>query len=397
MNILFVTNYFGLHGSSFDLILFAKEFRKIGHNVFFVGGDGFLRERFEDAADDIHVIANRKYYPSVFKIILLRRLIRKWRIDAVIGVGKFIALECQIASLLFTSRMPISMMNFSPRRHHWRTHPKWHIPRTGLMTVNCLYYKDRTVEAYNWSAERIHLLSARYEVPEKIQESSDPKNKKNHVLFIRRMDSPKYLSIIRSLEQLGQWGVWDSWTMRVIGGGTHEDRVKEKIDEIKANCPDADIAFLGKQRDVISLMRQADIVVGSERVAVEAMAEGCLVLLATDDGLIDLISPETIATYAYDNFFGYNYPILPSDEIKIRVFDALSNPQKRDHIRTGNHRYIKIHLDVVQGRDILLSLIDFTNNNRPMLAEVCTGLFRIIGSWMLVYLYLFRDKLFRSR
>ena len=81
MNILFSANYFGLHGSSIDILMYAKAFEEQGHRIFFIGEDGFLRNRFEALATDIHILKARKYYPTLKKVSLLIRLIKYWNID----------------------------------------------------------------------------------------------------------------------------------------------------------------------------------------------------------------------------------------------------------------------------------------------------------------------------
>ena len=233
MNILFLTNYFGLHGSSIDLLTYTKYLKKMGHKVFFVGGDGYLRSAFEEIADNIYVLQNPKYLPSIKRVLLLKQLINAWNIDVIIGVGKFLILESQIASLIFGKRQPVNIMNFSPRYYHWDIHPGWHLPMVGYLAVNCRFYKDRTISEYKWPEEYIRLLSARYDIPENIRKLPNISNRKK-VLFVRRLDFPKYKSVLNTLDQISKWDIWKEWSIEIAGGGSHEGLVRDEIEKIRS-------------------------------------------------------------------------------------------------------------------------------------------------------------------
>jgi len=397
MNILFSANYLGLHGSSIDILMYAKAFEQQGHRIFFIGEDGFLRNRFEELATDIYLLNNRKYYPTLKKVALLVRLMKYWNIDVVIGVGKFLILECQLASLILRSHPPINMMDFSPRKYHWSAHPKWHLPQVGYLIVNCPFYRDFTVSLYRWPIDTIYLFAARYELPDRINIKRAAKIDKTKVVFVRRLDDPKYKSILKSLDQIDEWGSWTEFSIQIVGGGTHETLVLEEVDKIRSQHPEADITCLGKREDAIELMQEADIVVGSERVAVEGMSQGRLVLLSTDYGFIDLITPEVIKKYSYDNFFGFNYTPLSSHELKEKLFSVLSDPEKYIEIIQGNFKYLKAHLDIKHGKKIFGDLVSLAYQKTLSNREVASGLLRILKSWIFTLLYLFKDKILKFK
>ena len=76
MNVLFVTNYFGLHGSTISLLSLSSDLKKQGHNVFFIGGDGQLMRQFQDIAKYMVVMKNRNYLPSMKKVALIQRFVK---------------------------------------------------------------------------------------------------------------------------------------------------------------------------------------------------------------------------------------------------------------------------------------------------------------------------------
>ena len=393
MNVLFVTNYFGLHGSTISLLSLSSDLKKQGHNVFFIGGDGQLMRQFQDIAKYMVVMKNRNYLPSMKKVALIQRFVKKYDVDVIIGIGKFIALECQLTSVFLKRIQPITMMNFSPRRFHWQEHPQWHVPKVGFLTVTCLFYKDLSVNLYQWLTQNIYLLSARYAIPDTMVREDISINERKTVLFIRRLDSPKYSLILKSLEQLSRWNIWRSWSIKIVGGGTHEDIVKKKIDEIKNHFPEADIVWLGPRKNIMELLAKSDIVIGSERVVVEGMIQGCLALLACDNGLIDLITPENIEKYSYDNFFGYNYSPLAPITIKHKLFSVLSDVGQIYRVIRGNYEYVKAHFDVRFGSNVLADLIRQSTERLLSPREVISGVWKIFVSWVTIYFYLIKDRM----
>lgn len=394
MNILFLTNYFGLHGSSIDLITFAGGLKMAGHSIYFFGKKGLLQDRFESVADGVELKTSTGFLPSLKNVRHIRSLCKKWEIDVVIGVGKFIALEGQLASLLSLGKMPISMMNFSPRRFHWEKHPRWYIPHLGLLTVNCPYYRDISTANYPWSEDEISIISARYEMPDMLDHKPTSLDQKINVLFVRRLDHPKYKSIINTLDQLASWGVLSQWRIKVIGGGSHEKQVIDKIEKVNIEHPESQIEFMGKQPNAMDWMKDADLVIGSERVAVEAMAHGCLTLLSTDQGLIDLITPENIHQYSYDNFFGHSYSPVPMDQIRSRLFSLLKDKVEFEKILQGNFYYVKNHFDVEQGTPILLDLFKKVTENPLSQLAVITGFLKVIRSIITIHALVIYDRCF---
>jgi hypothetical protein len=396
MNVLFLTNYFGLHGSSIDLIIFSLHLRDLGHRVFFVGEDGHLKEQFAEVADDLYVCKRRTYLPSLRDVLLLKRLIKRWDIELIIGVGKFLALEGQIANLLYLRKRPISIVNFSPRQYHWESHKKWHIPRVGYLAVNCQYYKEISTSAYKWASGDIHLISARYDIPKEMNRLNNGIHERKNVLMVRRLDSPKYRSVLRSLEQIAAWPIWENWSIRIVGAGTHEELVDEAVKSLRKTHPNSEIVWLGRRKDVTELMRQADIVIGSERVAVEAITQGCLTILATDAGLIDVITPENIEQYSYDNFFGHNYRPLGVAALQAKLCSITGDEKEMNRIIEGNLGYAKANLDASLGSSILSGLMKKAHATRTRKIEVLKAVSQIAMAWLTIYCYLIQDKLARN-
>lgn len=397
MNVLFLTNYYGLHGSSIDLLTYAKRLRESSHGVYFLGVEGVLTEQFALVSSGIHVQKKRDSAPSMRQVGLILRLMAGWRIDVVVGVGKFISLEGQAASLLCRARPPLSIMNFSPRRSHWPRHPKWHIPAVGYLAVNSRYYRETTVSQYRWPEERISLLSARYEIPDELPKVISARATKRRVLLVRRLDHPKYKGVLKSLEQMCGWGIRGGWSIEIAGGGTHEGVVRDSVRSMRQEHPDFEVRILGRVGNAASLMGGADIVVGSERVVVEGVAQGCLVLLANDDGLVDIVTPDNIATHAHDNFFGFGSKPLTPGEIEDRLAAILSSDERIHATTSGTFHYVKEHLDVRIGIRTLEQLLAKSAAQRLGAGRTVSSLAKVAASWIGVYRYRLTDRLRGAR
>jgi len=147
---------------------------------------------------------------------------------------------------------------------------------------------------------------------------------------------------------------------------------------------------------VAELMKAADIVIGSERVAVEAMAQGCITILADDDGLIDVITPENIEKYSYDNFIGFANEACDYREIKIKLFALLANETEINGVVAGNFDFIKKHLDIKVGIKILTEIVQKSYESSFARMEVPINALRILKAWAGVYIYLIKDRTLRS-
>jgi hypothetical protein len=393
MNLLFIMNYFGLHGSSMSILALARKLNEKGFNIFFIGCDGYLKDRFSEIAEDIFL--EEKYYhlPDITRVILLSKLIIRWNIDFVIGVGRFEALEAQVSSHLILKKPALSYLNFS-RPLHWPIHPQWHLPKVGYITVNAPYYKDQFVWNYQWPSDKIVVLEARYEMPESMMFRSIGLRERVEVLIVRRLDFPKYKSVLKSIDELDAWNMWNQWSLKIIGGGTHEHAVKKEVDKICSAYPEADISMLGQIKDVRILMTEAMVVIGSERVVVEGIAQGCLVILASDDGIIDLITPENIEQYSYDNFCGYNYQRKDHLKIKEEFIQIFTKKDKVKQIITGNFEYAKKHFDVDHGSEVLHNLIKLSSQDKVNMWDLIISFYRVLKSWISVYVFLCKDKIF---
>ena len=75
-------------------------------------------------------------------------------------------------------------------------------------------------------------------------------------------------------------------------------------------------------------------------MAVEGMAKGCMVLLANDEGLIDVITPKNIEKYNYDNFLGLTYESIGSENIKNKLLSFFFDRTRLSEILEGNFKYI---------------------------------------------------------
>ena len=353
-----------------------------------------IKKRFMEVGEDVVEIRNNKYLPSFRTCLLLYRLVKRWSIDIIVGVGRFESLEAQMVSHLVLKKPALSYLNFS-RSFHWTIHPKWHLPKVGYITVNAPYYKDHFVRNYQWPPDKIAVLEARYELPESIKFRPVNSGKRVEVLIVRRLDSPKFKAVLNSIDHLDAWDIWDEWSIKIIGSGTHESYVRRKVDEILTEYPNADITLLGQREDVGFLMSKAIIVIGSERVAVEGVSRGCLVLLTSDDGFIDVITPENIEKYSYDNFCGHNYTRIDHSKIKDKLFHLLSNKNKTDKIIDENFKFVKKHFNVDLGLEVLHNLIKHSLKYKLNLWDKFNSFYRILKSWLGIYVYLCKDRMFR--
>lgn len=109
-------------------------------------------------------------------------------------------------------------------------------------------------------------------------------------------------------------------TVTVIGGGTQYAPLRRYAEQINARRAGL-IEMTGGQANVAPLLREGDLFVGVSRAALEALACGCRVLLAGDEGFGGILSVENFDRFAASNFCCRGEPPLTQAALDA-AFDA---------------------------------------------------------------------------
>lgn len=92
--------------------------------------------------------------------------------------------------------------------------------------------------------------------------------------------------------------------LTILGGGDHYQQIAEAAKRVNAQSglPEPLVVAVGATDRVADCFRQTDVFVGVSRAALEALACGCLVILAGDEGFGGLLTEQNFDVHAAGNF-----------------------------------------------------------------------------------------------
>lgn len=110
------------------------------------------------------------------------------------------------------------------------------------------------------------------------------------------------LEVIRSVAELRAQGAGDV-RLLIVGGGSESQRIEEHAREQQELSGERFIEMVGEVDNIHTYYAASDVVIGTGRVALEAMASGRPVLAAGSRGYAGIIRPE-IYNSAWNTWFG---------------------------------------------------------------------------------------------
>ncbi|WP_138754377.1 glycosyltransferase family 4 protein [Paenibacillus sinopodophylli] len=109
-------------------------------------------------------------------------------------------------------------------------------------------------------------------------------------------------TLLRAMKDLHRYG-WDKLELIVVGDGSKYEAIKALAAFIEEECGRKFIHVIGKQAQMNACYNAADIVVGTGRVALEAMACGKPVLAIGNHGYFGWVEPSSYEQ-AWKQYFG---------------------------------------------------------------------------------------------
>ena len=122
-------------------------------------------------------------------------------------------------------------------------------------------------------------------------------------------------------------------TISIAGGGSAYEEIKRQATEAnrRAGCPVVNL--LGEVSDMALELQNTDIVIGVSRVAMEAAACGCAVILCGNEGYLGILTKENAHRAQLSNFCGRGMPIPSAETLQRDLFTLLENPDLTDRCK----------------------------------------------------------------
>lgn len=278
MKILMLTDKMEAGGAETHIETLAKELTRRGHSVTVLSSGGAIADRLEDAG--VRQLRRAPMEKNPFALLAARRFlareIRRGRYDIVHAHTRATGFLLSLLRRKNTAHVvTVHAAKFGfPTDRMCRNAAVIAVSedlRTGLLSRACA------------PAEAIHVIpngidTDRFSPPE----TPPPPHS---VLFASRLD-PDCARIAELLPEVipALLGQFPDLSVTVAGGGRMFDRVRGSADALNRSIGREVLRVIGAADDMAALFRTHRIAIGVSRVALEAAACGCAVLLAGNEG-----------------------------------------------------------------------------------------------------------------
>lgn len=191
--------------------------------------------------------------------------------------------------------------------------------------------KQYLTEQYGYPADRIDVIpngiDTRYFSPPAVSPSSEQTFR---LLFVSRLDrdcARAAFLLCRMAQSLKE--TYPKLEIQIAGGGSALPRLQRLAEAVNRRAPAPFLFLLGQVSDLRPLYRNAHAVIGVSRVALEAMACGCPVVLAGNEGMLGLTEESLLPTAASGNFCCRNTVPLSEKNLKAELCRLLSESDEK--------------------------------------------------------------------
>lgn len=149
----------------------------------------------------------------------------------------------------------------------------------------------------------------------------------------------------------------------VVGSGAQSIHVKELAQALNSAAGQPYIHLAGEQTDVRPYYANSDLVIGTGRVALEAMACGKPVLAIGNHGYVGLVTPSSYEV-AWDCYFGDHSSVQKPSPLLIdsTLRQAFSNREELKAIGRQGRAWVQSHFPITQKCTSLLGMYDQVKN-----------------------------------
>lgn len=363
MKILHVLSQFEVTGAEAYAVTLGDAQLSAGHEVVLVSDTLHLPFRGTYIA---HPIGQRGYTQRWRNIRFLVDLIRKRRIDVVHAHSRAASWVCNIAC----RRTNTAFVSTVHGRQHLHTSSRAiNIYGRHIIAV-AESLREHLLGDLGIDPTHVETIPNPIEL-EKYGRARTPRRasspRERRILYVGRFSGPKG-DVLRLLlkEVVPMLRERGSWRLDILAGGKIPEDIREAAESLNANRQRPCVSFHGLQKNPTSYFLAADVVVGSGRVAMEALAAQRPVVAFGESACFGLITEMNVDAAAKTNFgdTGKSELVTPAfvaGEIQRAAKVRLNRSVLRDWIRD---RYavslIATRVQAVYGRALLQSRLPKT-------------------------------------
>lgn len=298
MNILQVLSQFEVTGAETFAATLADAQIAAGHTVYIISDNFYTSTK---ATVISHPIGKRDIQQRLSNISFLRKFIREHKIDVVHAHSRAASWVCYFAAR--GGKVPL-VSSIHGRQHLHFSSTLFSIYGEKRVAV-CKSIYDHLTHDLKYGLETLALVHNGIDAAKwKYQKHKPPKRKKKIVSFVGRLSGFKGDTLLIIVEQIFPkiFEQYRDVEFHIIGGMNEKSKIIPAMEQVNKRVGVEFIIAKGFSSDVESVYRQSDLIVGSGRVAMEALACGAPVVSIGESNFVGIISEETRNEALVTNF-----------------------------------------------------------------------------------------------
>jgi glycosyltransferase involved in cell wall biosynthesis len=356
--VLMVLDQLAPAGTETHVLSLTKSLIQRGHYVSLVSADGELRSSFEDAGCTVYlmdsfVIESAKRSELIF---MLQRIMKMTKFDCVhahqtpSGLLAAEAANREGIPLIFTA--------------HGTYYPKDSL-KSLLSQSNAVISVSKPVQQYVYNiGYSSHLIPNGIDLGEfyssesgKVRSELGIADSSVLIVYASRLAWGKATVcdiLLRAMKDLHRYG-WHQFELVVVGDGPNREQIQRLATFIRQETGIKFIHLAGQQTQMRDFYNAADIVIGTGRVALEALASEKPVLAIGNNGYFGWVEPENYEA-AWSLYFGDHGSTAPHSRY-LFADQILKGYQRLDVLKAQgreNRRWVESLFHIERTTDQLL-------------------------------------------
>jgi glycosyltransferase involved in cell wall biosynthesis/peptidoglycan/xylan/chitin deacetylase (PgdA/CDA1 family) len=298
VNILQVLSQFEVTGAETFAAALADTQIANGHTVYILSDNFYTKT---NATVIQHPIGKRDLAQRWKNISFLKRFIREKRIDIVHAHSR----AASWVSYFATRGGRVPLVSSIHGRQHLHFSSKMFSVYGEKRVAVCKSIYDHLNHELKYELDTLALVHNGIEMGRwKFEKHSPPKRKKKIVSFVGRLSGFKGDTLLIIVEKIFPKVLerFPDVEFHIIGGMNEKSKIIPAIAATNAKMGQEFIIAKGFSNDVERVYRDSDLIVGSGRVAMEALACGSPVVAIGESNDVGILSPETERKAVITNF-----------------------------------------------------------------------------------------------
>ena len=338
-NILLCNNAMGIGGVETVILNQVTAFTKKGYNVYVIAGKGVFSDRIEELGGKfIQFEFPEENVINGEKINELVKIIKEKNITEI-HIHKYQCVPLVVPSALIT-RVPYFAYEHGIR--DTKKYYTWNYPIYKIMFP--IYFKNAykiiaiTPKVAKFTQKDYDIPKEKYVIIHNgidfdIYKNDCPKyeGKIQKILIVSRLSDEKLKTIFEGIDIFQK--ILDKYPnakLEIIGDGTEKNKVEQYLTQIGLDYETGSndskkVNLLGNQSDVISYLKQADLLLGVDRCILEAISMKVPAVITGYDDIKGLVTKDNIDLAIEENFSGDNMPTIDINDCINQIFELENN------------------------------------------------------------------------